>query len=114
LWVGLHAAKRAFGERVSHSWRAIAGVANSVCDPPPFVGLGGDGRSPVLVGHALQVCTAYNEGPDGSLRRIVVGEPFEGVEAILSGMPREAARNAALASSEGSNGPTPEDTGHSG
>jgi hypothetical protein len=28
-------------------------------------------------------------------RGIVVGEPFEGVEAILSGMPREAARNAA-------------------
>jgi circadian clock protein KaiC len=46
-------------------------------------------------------------------RGIVVGEPFEGVEAILSGMPR-AARNAALVSSEGSNGPTPEDTGHSG
>jgi circadian clock protein KaiC len=47
-------------------------------------------------------------------RGIVVGEPFEGVEAILSGMPREAARNAALVSSGGSNGPTPEDTGHSG
>jgi hypothetical protein len=38
-------------------------------------------------------------------RGIVVGEPFEGVEAILSGMPR-AARNATLVSSEGSNGPT--------
>ena len=47
-------------------------------------------------------------------RGIVVGEPFEGVEAILSGMPREAARNAALVSWEGGNGPTPDDAGHSG
>jgi circadian clock protein KaiC len=37
---------------------------------------------------------------------IVVGEPFEGVEAILSGMPREAARNAALISLEDSSSPT--------
>jgi hypothetical protein len=32
---------------------------------------------------------------------IVVGKPFEGVEAVLSGMPREAARRAAAAVVEG-------------
>jgi circadian clock protein KaiC len=48
-------------------------------------------------------------------RGIVVGEPFEGVEAILSGMPREAARNAALVPLEGSNGPiSSEDPGQTG
>jgi len=35
---------------------------------------------------------------------IVVGNPFEGVEAILSGMAREAARSAAAVPSENSNG----------
>ena len=35
---------------------------------------------------------------------IVVGNPFEGVEAVLSGMAREAARSAAAAPSENSNG----------
>lgn len=41
---------------------------------------------------------------------IVVGERFEGVEAILSGMPREAVRNAVSVSLEGSDGPaSPED-----
>lgn len=41
LWVGRHAAKRTFWQRVSHSWQAVAGVANSVFDPSPFIGLGG-------------------------------------------------------------------------
>jgi circadian clock protein KaiC len=45
---------------------------------------------------------------------IVVGEPFEGVEAILSGMPREVAQRAALLSSENSSGPSPEGTGGAG
>ena len=51
LWVGRHAAKRALWQRVSHSWQAVAGVANSVFDPSPFIGLGGGGRSLVFVGH---------------------------------------------------------------
>jgi hypothetical protein len=33
---------------------------------------------------------------------IVVGKPFEGVEAVLSGLAREAARTAALVRPEGS------------
>jgi circadian clock protein KaiC len=46
---------------------------------------------------------------------IVVGEPFEGVEAILSGMPREAVRNAVSVSLEGSDDPvSPEGTGGPG
>ena len=36
LWVGRHAAKRTFWQRVSHSWQAVAGVANSVFDPSPL------------------------------------------------------------------------------
>jgi hypothetical protein len=41
---------------------------------------------------------------------IVVGEPSESVEAILSGMPRWAARTDALPSSEDGKGQTPEGT----
>jgi circadian clock protein KaiC len=43
---------------------------------------------------------------------IVVGKPFEGVEAVLSGMAREAAKGAAVITSENSGaGPSPDRTG---
>jgi circadian clock protein KaiC len=46
---------------------------------------------------------------------IVVGEPFEGVEAILSGMPREAVWNAASVSLESGGDPaSSEATGQTG
>jgi circadian clock protein KaiC len=41
---------------------------------------------------------------------IVVGNPFEGVEAVLSGMAREAARAAAVIPSEGAE-PSPDRAG---
>jgi hypothetical protein len=40
---------------------------------------------------------------------IVVGDRFEGVEAVLSGMAREVARSAAADPSENSNGGSPGD-----
>ena len=46
---------------------------------------------------------------------IVVGKPFEGVEAVLSGMAREAARAAAVIPSEDSGAePSPDRTGQPG